>query len=126
MLQGKQSSSKKRHTALTIYCRITLSAKLDKCSSLWEVGGQLLESQSRKECWTNSCKRTVKPQSEADSLSSRDEIAIKRTNAQILQTNWSPKCKFYKPRKNSRRKLEYEAVSNPAPGNKLIIMCLFH
>ena len=48
---------------------------------------------------TMSCRRTVKPQSDADLSFSKDEIAIKRTNAQIsgmeyfkwdLQTNWNP------------------------------------
>ena len=43
-----------------------------------------------------------------------------------FKTTGSPKRKFYKPRRNSRRKLEYKAISNPAPGNKLMIMCLFH
>ena len=59
---------------------------------------------------TNSF-RIVKLQSEADSSFSRDEIVIKRTNAQIsgmehFKLTGSPKCKFYKPRRTSRKKFE--------------------
>ena len=77
---------------------------------------------------------TVKLQSDADLLFSRDVIAIKKpihisgwnTSNGTFKLTGSLKRKFYKPRRNSRRQLEYEAVSNPAPDNKLIIMCLFH
>ena len=63
---------------------------------------------------TMSCRRTVKPQSNADLSFSRDEIAIKRTNAQIsrmedlkwdLQTNWKPETQVVQ----AMKKLEMKA-----------------
>ena len=89
----------------------------DKCS---EVDGQLLMS---NEPMQNS-QATVLSRI-WDSLFSTDEIAIKRTNAQISEMEMS-KTQVIQAKKNSRRKLECKAVSNPAPGNKLIIMHLFH
>ena len=87
------------------------------------MSGQLLESV--KKTMSNEL-----VQKNSQALSEVD-LSFSRTNAQIsemghFKTTGSPKRKFYKPRRNSRRKLEYKAISNPAPGNKLMIMCLFH
>ena len=41
-----------------------------------------------------------------------------------LQTNWKPETQVLQAKEETRE--ESMAVSNPAPGNKLIIMCLFH
>ena len=82
------SAAKERQTALTVFVeshfqqnskygqKAEFNISVPFVGSGWAITKIVVKK-------TMSCRRTVKPQSDADLSFSRDEIAIKRTDAQI-------------------------------------------
>ena len=82
------SAVKERQTALTIFVeshfqqnskygqKAEFNISVPVCGSGWAITKIIVKK-------TMTCRRTVKPQSDPDLSFSKDEIVIKRTNAQI-------------------------------------------
>ena len=85
------------------------------------MGGQLLESSQE-----NNVEST---RAEEQSSHGPKQIRCLVEMHRFLRWNmghFKQNASSTRQRRNLSRKLEYKAVSNPAPGNKLIIMNLIH